>query len=1001
MDNPNTLEIKIDASLANKTFKLFKKLAINSFNIVEIVLKKDIKKGIETLKDITTTDTRFDTPEKKLAFELITEALKKAIQKLREEVFKEYSINTTLLTENKAYHKLINQQEVVFQEGFVIDGSFFKQPKQFALLAPLQELLQELFEAVGLKAKNALNLSLELKEYFVIELHRYWREHAIALKPLDTYFNSPFSSTVENILEWQEYNIKLRRAANSTVFDDSVTLADLYISLRGYYLIKEESEDYLDKDSFIQHVIMVEDSLDEWLTQDKNEDHIRVISGGPGRGKSTLCKIWAAKLTEQVKDWQVLYLPFHLLSLKDSLEQMIEEYLKLPHLPFTQSPLMRLKGSNNKLLLIFDGLDELSAQNLQTADIVRQFIDELRHKLNSYNYDQLHLKVLLTGRDLVIQQCQKIFKTEPQFIHLLPYFIPSKNRHETPYFANYPIQDPNKLLDIDQRNSWWSQYGSQKNESFRNMPEELTALPHLDDITAEPLLNYLVAITWRSDPKIFNQDTNLNTIYEKLISDVYERDYAPKTTHHLNKKIGTKKDFLAILEMIGLAAWQGGNTRATTAEAIDHFIDQIGSRKLKQQFKQYKDNPNTNTDRLFLAFYFKESTKNSAGVPSFEFTHKSFGEYLTARGIISLLKKCNRRFIKFQQDEDEDSRPFESKEAIMELLQISNYPIDGDLSEFIKNEIALMNETDPKRLDTFHDNLCIWINYASQEIETIDQLIPSSQYHLSWNTKLKIHRNLEEMLMIIRISCTEILDKNSYLNFDLQSWCKRTTFFNSNSIGLGSLYQISLQEANLEEANLQKVDLYRSDLQNANLMLSDLRGADLMLSNLQRADFRGADLQETNLQGANLQGANLQQANLERANLQQAQLIGANLRETQLQRTNLLGANLQGANLMLADLREADLLEANLQRVNFHVANLREAYLEKANLQGVNLREADLQGANLREADLQGADFKNAFFDISTLSTAKTLYQSTGLSKKQKEELLELRPDIFDKPKED
>lgn len=979
--NPNQLEIKIDSKLANQIYRSFKHIIANTVGMASAVIKVDLEKGAAELKELVHQDTRFDSIEKKVAFELITEALKKAIQKLREAVFKEYSIQPTHLAENKTYQTLIQKQESVFKAGFVIDASFFKQPKQFALLPPLQQLLQELFKSIGLKDKNALHLSLELKEYFVIELHRYWREHTLQLQALDAYFKSPFSATVDNILEWQEYNIHVRRTANSTVFDDEVTLNDLYISLRGYYVVKEEAEDYLDKDTFIQQVIRVEDSLNQWLVEDDKVDHIRVVSGGPGRGKSTLCKIWAAKLTEQVKDWQVLYLPFHLLSLKDSLENMVEEYIKLPHLPFTQSPLVRLKGSESKLLLIFDGLDELSAQNLQTADIVKQFIDELRHKLNHYNYEQLHLKVLLTGRDLVIQQCQKIFKTSPQFIHLLPYFIPSKDRQNTPYFANYPIQDPENLLEADQRNLWWANYASQKKEHFNGMPKELIDLSHLDDITTEPLLNYLVAITWRRSPEIFNKGTNLNTIYEQLIGDVYERDYAPTSAHHSSKEIGSKKDFLAILEMIGLAAWQGGNTRATTAQAIDNFIKKIGSNKLKKKFKAYKDINNTHTDRLFLAFYFKEAANHpTTGVPSFEFTHKSFGEYLTARGIINLFKKCNRRFIKFQEEDDEDSLPFESKEVLLELLQISQYPIDKDIITFVKNELTLLCEKNRPVLIKFHDNLCTWINYASTAIETIDPLIYPKQ-HLSWNSKLQIYRNLEELLMVIRGTAAATLDKKSPLNFNVQNWYKRITFHDSFPIGVKNLNHISLVKENLLGAVLLGAVLARAVLAGANLFGADLSGADLFGANLERANLERANLVRANLFGADLSGADLSGADLFGADL-----FGANLH----------GANLYGANLYGAVLAEAVLASTYLSRAVLLGAILIETDLSEANLSGAVLLGADLTGAILSKVDLSEAKF-----EMHQLLQVKTLYQCKGLSKEQQEALLKQRPDIFDKPKED
>jgi uncharacterized protein YjbI with pentapeptide repeats len=980
MENPNKLEIRIDTDVSNKLYRGFKSLIANSTGIASAIITIDAEKGAKNLKKLAATNLHFNTEEEKLAFDLISESLQNALFKTRSEAFKEYSITKESPIDNEAYQALVEIQSTTLSESFTIDDHFFKSPKGFPLLAPLQEALKELFLSVGINKENASNLSLELKDYFTIELHRYWRKNSINLKPLHDYFNSsPFSKSIEDALEWEEYYIKLRRTANSTVFDDTVTLNDLYISLRGYYLAKQETTEEKEYDTYIQHIIDIQKHLNTWINETDANDYIRVLSGGPGRGKSTLCKIWAAELTVKNKDWQVLYIPFHLLNLKNSLEEMVQEYINFPHLPFTQSPLYKLKGTENKLLLIFDGLDELSAQNLQTADIVKQFIDELRHKLGSYNLENLRIKVLLTGRDLVIQHCQKIFRSSQQFIHLLPYLIPTE-KHSEEFEFDYDHIDKDNLLKKDQRDFWWAKYASQKELSYTNMPLELKKLSHLDDITSEPLLNYLVAITWLRNPDVFNTETNLNTIYQTLISDVYKREYAPKKTHKSAREIDDPQSFLALLEMVGLAAWQGGNTRTTTTVAVEEFINQLGTGKLKKQFKEYKENKHTNTDRLFLAFYFKESTKQNLSTPTFEFTHKSFGEYLVAKGIVSLIKRCNRRYNKYQDNvDDDDYTPFESEHVIKDFLLISHSVLDMDIVKFIENEFQLIHLNDSIDLNSFHNNICTWINYSIKEMEAIDGFINSQKYQ-SWNSKLKIYRNLEELLMVIRGIVARILNTKNALDLNIGDWYKRNTFYNKRPIGL--LYLNHLLLSSISANYLVNANLSGANLVNANLSLANLSGA-----NLEGANLEGAYLAQVHLDRANLEGANLNVANLDRANLNEVNLDGAHLD----------GAHLNGAYLNGAHLNGAHLIGAHLTGTHLTGAHLIGANLEGAYLIGANLDEANLIGANLNRAHLDRAHLDGATFEINNLLKVKTLYKCTGLTNGQRFFLKKKRPNIFDK----
>jgi hypothetical protein len=103
-----------------------------------------------------------------------------------------------------------------------------------------------------------------------------------------------------------------------------------------------------------------------------------------------------------------------------------------------------------------------------------------------------------------------------QISHVLPYFVAEKEREE--------YHDPDGLLLEDQRQRWWRQYGKAAGKGYAGLPADL-ARQHLAEITAQPLLNYLVALSYDRKTITFSDETTLNQIYADLIRAVYCRQY--------------------------------------------------------------------------------------------------------------------------------------------------------------------------------------------------------------------------------------------------------------------------------------------------------------------------------------------------------------------------------------------------------------------------------------------------------------------------------------------
>ncbi len=458
-----------------------------------------------------------------------------------------------------------------------------------------------------------------------------------------------------------------------------------------------------------QVVIDLNTELKTWLQQAKSDDAIRLISGGPGSGKSSFAKIFAA---QQAKKGQipVLFIPLHLFKLSDDLVKAVGEFVQiegfLPH-----NPLDRGDGES-RLLIIFDGLDELSMQGKIAAEAAREFVEEVRLKVNQLNQRQTRLQVLITGREVVVQANRSKFRQPHQLLYLLPYFVREDERKD--------YVDKQRLLKQDQRQLWWQSYGKAKGKEYSGLPPELDR-QNLLEITTQPLLNYLVALSIERDKLQFTEDTNLNQIYEDLLEAVYERGYE-KHGYRVTEGI-EKYQFIGILEEIALACWHGDG-RTTTVGEIESHCDNSGLGGILHRFQEsFHEDSKSSIIRLLTAFYFRESGGVRAREKTFEFTHKSFGEYLTAKRIVLGLKLIHEELEERQKNFRKGCD--EAKALLNWATLCGASAMDEYLFRFICDEIRLQNPSD---VDNWQQTLCRLIEFMLNHGMPMERLIPRPNF---------------------------------------------------------------------------------------------------------------------------------------------------------------------------------------------------------------------------------------------------------------------------------
>nr|VFJ89312.1 MAG: Pentapeptide repeat-containing protein [Candidatus Kentron sp. LFY] len=481
-----------------------------------------------------------------------------------------------------------------------------------------------------------------------------------------------------------------------------------------------------------------------------------------------------------------------------------------------------------------------------------------------------------------------------QHLQVLPYFTPKGERHA--------YHDPEGLLAKDRRHEWWRKYGAASGKGFQGLPAELDR-DNLMDITRQPLLNYLVALSHGRGKLDFGETNTLNEIYADLLAAVHERQWEGGRRHAGSGDL-EEDQFVRILEEIALAIWHGDG-RTTTVDAIRARCERG---RLTKYLEQFTEGAKQGVTRLLTAFYFRQAG-DIRGERTFEFTHKSFGEYLTARRLVRALARIETMSARHDEDPDDG---WDERDALQHWAEITGpTAMDEYLYEFVQREVALRGE---KQCRAWQGTLCRLIAWASHP----EKGMPMERLGLgSFAEMLRQSRNAEEALLALHSACADqtkdVMEIHWHSPTAFGAWFKRLQGQGDGS--QNTLAQSCLNYLRLAGCRLDFMNLYEAQLAGADLRRAGLFGAILWYAQCHGADLRGAGLGGVDLSRTNLRGADLSEANL----------IGAGLGGVDLSRTNLSGANLRGA---------------NLRGANLAYTRLTNADLEDADLEGVDLRAA-------------------------------------------------------------
>ena len=162
----------------------------------------------------------------------------------------------------------------------------------------------------------------------------------------------------------------------------------------------------------------------------------------------------------------------------------------------------------------------------------------------------------------------------------------------------------------------------------RSVPDALLN-PEISELTAEPLLCYLVVLSGFHERAGAGENRNL--IYRALYESVVERRHAGGAKLAAAKAI-TDTVLDRLMEAIAVAAWWHTEGRIASVEQIRAACgdDQELHEALETRFRK----PVTGLRACSPLSTFVPQKDARHGGNAFEFTHKSFSEYLTARRLV-------------------------------------------------------------------------------------------------------------------------------------------------------------------------------------------------------------------------------------------------------------------------------------------------------------------------------------------------------------------------------
>ena len=673
--------------------------------------------------------------------------------------------------------------------------------------------------------------------------------------------------------DWARYRERLRGLPDEPIWGetDGVGIARLYVPPR-YQLERRVEHDDCEQPGPEEGQDPLP-LLSRLLTDDVPDRAPVFVVGGPGLGKSSLVAMLGARVAEEgALDAVVVRLREI-----DPRRPILDEVRRLLGEQGFPCVSRHLTAATRPTLLL-DGFDELA--HASHGDLSTFF-----YQIKDLLQEMPGLRVLLTGRDTLFERRDTAFPLGSAIVRLLPF-------------------------TEEQVGAWCENWSVLTGRRFDARPLARSKGP-LAEIASQPLMLYMLA-------KMGERGLDLTGTADLTQgrAGVYRRiiDWTCRRHEELRPNDPWKASHMRrFLRVAGYVAM----VRSTE---VLHLSDlEVGLRAAglaldpaEQRFQ---------AEKTILAFAFRTPSQQA-----WEFTHKSFGEYLAAE---YLAAACHRIVEEAEDELGERGYRLGVAEATREWLRAFGVV-------FVTGEVEQL-------LVPMLPGFSRFLGGKQPDMETV--------------------RRLRERLSAILVPLLDETEAEEALAV-ARAWGERPLrvrgFAIANLVAIVGLPFGDLEYRFEPEAAIpgRFRELYQAvqvlgrapgTMGRLTERLSLGPGALRTLPLTEHLAWCGAFLPFARIRGP-----------------MQSPLAGAFLQGADLAHANLANSRLRGAILVVANLREAHLSAADLRGANLFSANLRGADLRNADLRGADLRDADLRGADLRGAKLD-PDLADAQIDESTL----------------------------------
>jgi hypothetical protein len=258
-------------------------------------------------------------------------------------------------------------------------------------------------------------------------------------------------------------------------------------------------------------------------------------------------------------------------------------------------------------------------------------------------------------------------------------------------------------------------------------------------------------------------------------------------------------DYPLVFVIIVIAAWHGIGRTVSVSE-IETAIKESDFTVKWEAFQKGED---AGINNMLTAFYFHQLV--TPGEKRFEFTHKSFREYLTMQRIVRALEDMQDKFDEQERKPNKKLRPLEN--ALISWRKLcAPTAIDSDLYQFLQDEMELLFSDAPESVVKLQEMLCRLIAYVASEG------IPPVETRPPFMEELRLYRNAETALLAAHSACARATQKCSKVDWGENQktaniWLKRLCVPPEEAFVKQCLNHIQWQNQSLDGYSLRGANL--------------------------------------------------------------------------------------------------------------------------------------------------------------------------------------------------